>query len=311
MKFLLLLPVYYAIACFTLPFITTLFIPTNTPNSDDTETQKSVTVLNIADNTTSVMNMEDYLVGVVAAEMPAAFESEALKAQAVAARTYTIYKSSSSDHEADVCTDFAHCQAYLTEGEMLTNWGSDFDFYHNKIRNAVYSTQGEYLTYNDEPIMAVFHSMGGGQTQNSGDVWGNQLPYLQSVPSPGEEEATGYHSTVTLPFEEFKNIVLSKYPSAQINSYLDISQPTRTASGHVKSIIIGSVTVSGAEMRTLFNLRSTRFDLTFFSDNITFNVTGYGHGVVMSQYGANAMAKSGSGYAEILSHYYQGATLTE
>ncbi len=310
MKFLLLLPIYYATVCFALPFITTLFVPQDVP-SPTIEASATVTVLNKDDNTSSTMNMEDYLIGVVAAEMPAAFENEALKAQAVAARTYTMYKSHSSDHAEDVCTDFTHCQAYLSESEMLANWGNDYDFYREKIRNAVYSTQGEYLAFEGEPIMAVFHSMGGGQTQNSADVWGSSVPYLVSVPSPGEEEATNYHSTVSLSFDDFKKTIEAKFPNAKIASYLDVSQPVLTESGHVKSILVGTVSIPGATMRTLFNLRSTRFDITFSGDTVTFNVTGYGHGVGMSQYGANAMAKNGSTYSEILSHYYQGALLTE
>lgn len=311
MKFFLILPIYYIASCFAVPFLTTLFIPHEkaevAPLVEDTE----ISVFNHMDNTTTTMNMEDYLVGVVAAEMPAAFESEALKAQAVAARTYALYKSASGGHDADVCTDFSHCQAYLKDEEMRSNWGDEYDFYFNKIKSAVYDTKGEFLTYNEEPIMAVFHSMGGGQTQNSGDVWGTQMPYLVSVPSPGEEAATNYLSTVTLTFDEFKNTILKKYPHAKLASYLDVSQPALTESGHVKSMVIGSVSISGSELRTMFNLRSTRFIISFSDNNVTFNVTGYGHGVGMSQYGANAMAKEGKTYKEILSHYYKGVTFTE
>lgn len=257
------------------------------------------------------MNFEDYLIGVVAAEMPASFEDEALKAQAVAARTYTLYKSASSFHEADVCTDYTHCQAYLTDEDMHTNWGKDYDFYYDKIKNAVYSTKNQHLTYNDEPVMAVFHSMGGGRTENSADVWGSPLPYLVSVDSPGEDAATNYHSTYSVTWAQFKEKIASLYPDIKLNSYLDISQPTLTEGGHVKSIMIASRSVSGTEIRTLFNLRSTKFDISFAGDNVIFSVTGYGHGVGMSQYGANAMAKDGKTYKEILSHYYQGTTISE
>lgn len=271
----------------------------------------TISVFNHTLNQTENMPMDEYLIGVVAAEMPAAFEDEALKAQAVAARTYTMYKSESSDHTADICTDFNHCQAYLSDLEMHKNWGSDYDFYFSKIKNAVYSTHGEYLTYNNEPIMAVFHSMGGGQTQNSGDVWGSQLPYLVSVPSPGEEDAANYISTYSLPFEEFSATITKAFPQAKITSFLDVSKPTLTSSGHVKSIIIGSVSIPGSKIRSMFNLRSTKFTLSFLENTVTFSVTGYGHGVGMSQYGANAMAKQGKTYKEILSHYYQGVTFSE
>lgn len=308
MKRYLILPVYYAIISVALPYLTTLFVPPEATIDDIV----SVNVFNHILNQSENMNLEDYLIGVVAAEMPASFEEEALKAQAVAARTYTLYKSAGESHpDGEVCTDPGHCQAYLTDEQMHTNWGNDYSLYFNKIKEAVYSTRGQVLTYNEEPVMAVFHSMGGGKTENSEDVWGSDIPYLVSVDSPGEEEATNYNSTVTVSFEDFKNKILSEYPNASINSFLDISQPVLSEGGHVKSMIIGAVTVSGTKLRSMFNLRSTKFYLTFEGGNVTFNVTGYGHGVGMSQYGANAMAKEGKTYKEILSHYYMGTTLSE
>lgn len=310
MKLFFFLPIYYIVTCFTIPFITTLFIP-NEPSVADAPHEDTITVFNHTDRTTYTMNTTDYITGVVAAEMPAAFGEEALKAQAVAARTYALYKAASVDHPADVCTDHNHCQAFFTETEMRTNWGSDYDFYYEKINSAVYSTQGEILTYNEEPIMAVFHSMGGGQTESCADVWGTEVPYLVSVPSPGEETASNYRSTVIVTFEDFKNTILAQYPNATVSSYLDVSAPALTQGGHVKSIIIGSVTVTGSAMRTMFDLRSTKFDISFADNNVIFSVTGYGHGVGMSQYGANAMAQGGKTYKEILSHYYPGTTLTE
>lgn len=314
MKKFFLLPLYYTISCLSVPFITSLFIPRQSPSPPpDAEPIKEATisVFNHMTNLSETMNMEDYLIGVVAAEMPAAFEVEALKAQSVAARTYTIYKANSTDHKETVCTNPGHCQAYLTQEQMQTNWGNDYDMYYKKIKDAVYSTQGEYITYNSEPIMAVFHSMGGGQTENSADVWGTHVPYLISVDSPGEEDAVNYHSSLSLTFEEFKNSIISHYPDANISSYLDVSKPTLTDGGHVKSIIIGSVTIPGTKIRQIFNLRSTKFDIFFNENNVTFSVTGYGHGVGMSQYGANAMARMGKNYKEILAHYYHGTTLSE
>lgn len=311
MKLLLFLPLFYALSCYTIPFVTTLFIPQKSSVlPPEPETENTITVFNHTLNTTSSMNMDEYLIGVVAAEMPAAFEPEALKAQAVAARTYTMYKSDFSDHRADVCTDYSHCQAYLSNEQMHSVWGNDYEFYYNKIKSAVYSTSGEHITYEQEPIMAVFHSMGGGRTENSSDVWGTSLPYLTSVSSPGEDIATNYYSTVTVSFDEFKTAILSQYPTAKISSYLDVSEPILTQGGHVKSMLIGSVTISGSSLRSLFNLRSTKFDISFSQENVIFSVTGYGHGVGMSQYGANAMAKEGKSYKEILSHYYQGVSLS-
>lgn len=311
MKKFLILPVYYTVISIAFPYFASSFFSPAPKPADTDEAVETVTVLSHMNSESETMSLEDYLIGVVAAEMPASFEDEALKAQAVAARTYTYYKSDSGGHEEDVCTDPGHCQAYFTKSDMELNWGGDYEFYFDKIKEAVYSTRGEHLTYNEEPVMAVFHSMGGGKTENASDVWGNSLPYLISVESPGEEAASTYKTSVTVSFNEFKEKILALYPNAKINSFLDISQPILTEGGHVKSMVIGSVTVSGTTLRTLFNLRSTKFDLVFEEDNITFNVTGYGHGVGMSQYGANAMAKEGKDYREILSHYYQGTTLSE
>lgn len=317
MKKLLILPIYYTLCVVSLPFLTTLFMPArpldSSPPDYAPEEEQTISVFNHLTNTTENMKLEDYLIGVVAAEMPAAFENEALKAQAVAARTYTFYKAASTDHDADICTDSSHCQAYLTEYDMYLNWQNDYPRYYEKVKDAVYSTKGEIITYDSKPVMAVFHSMGGGKTESSADVWGGDYPYLVSVESPGEEEATNYHSTLTVTFDEFKNKITEKYPDITISSPLDISKPTLTQGGHVKSLIIGGKTIEGTLMRTIFNLRSTKFSLSFSdSDNtVTFSVTGYGHGVGMSQYGANAMAKEGKTYKDILSHYYQGTTLTE
>lgn len=310
LKRYLFLPVYYAVISVLLPFCTTLFIPASPP--EESAKEETISVFNHVTNLSENMILEDYLIGVVAAEMPAAFESEALKAQAVAARTYTFYKSRSNVHtDGDICTDSGHCQAYLTDEQMRTNWGTDYDLYFNKIKDAVYSTQREHLTYNEEPVMAVFHSMGGGKTENSQDVWGSEIPYLISVDSPGEEVAVNYNSSLTITFDEFKAIVLAAYPNAALNSFSDVSVPVLSEGGHVKSIIIGAVNIPGTAIRSLFNLRSTKFTISFNENNVTFNVTGYGHGVGMSQYGANAMAKEGKDYKEILSHYYPGTTLYE
>lgn len=315
MKKLFILPIYYSLVSIIVPYLVLAAFSVGKteapPQAPAATYEDTVSVFNPTDNTTTTMNMTDYLTGVVAAEMPAAFEKEALKAQAVAARTYTMYKASLNEHDADVCTDFAHCQAYITNEEMKKVWGDDFDLYYNKIRDAVTQTEGEHLVYNEEPVMAVFHSMGGGFTENSADVWGEAVPYLVSVESPGEETATNYYSSCTVSFEEFKSKITSAFPEAKIYSPEDVSDPILTDGGHVKSIVIGSVSIPGTKIRTLFNLRSTKFDISFENDMVTFSVTGYGHGVGMSQYGANAMAKEGKSYTEILAHFYRGTTMRE
>lgn len=317
MKKLLLLPIYHIAVSLLIPFL--IYHPTakselsNQPPLEENTTQKdeTINVFNPSSDTTEPMSMTDYITGVVAAEMPASFESEALKAQAVAARTYAIYKTTSSDHPNCVCTDFSHCQAFMTTEQMHSVWKDDYNAYYSKIKDSVIATKNEHLVYNSEPVMAVFHSMGGGYTENSEDVWGTSVPYLVSVESPGEESAANYRTNKSVSFEEFKNTIKSAYPNISISSPADVSSPILTDGGHVKSIIIGSISVPGTKMRSLFNLRSTKFDLSFENGNVIFSVTGYGHGVGMSQYGANAMAKEGKTYKEILSHYYSGTTIEE
>ncbi len=310
MKKVFLLPIYFLFFCIVVPLGAAFFAPQSEGAVETTASKgETVTVWNKADDTTHTLDMTDYITGVVAAEMPASFEVEALKAQAVAAATYALYRQGSHENGCDVCTDSAHCQAYLSQDEMRAKWGSEYDTYYSKIRSAAESVAGEYLSYNSEPVMAVFHSMGGGKTESSADVWGEVVPYLVSVDSPGEDAATNFYSSVTVTFEEFKNKILSQYLTAVISSQYDVSEPILTDGGHVKSIIVGGCSITGTEMRTMFDLRSTMFTITFDADSVTFNVTGYGHGVGMSQYGANAMAKEGKTYEEILSHYYSGATL--
>jgi len=265
------------------------------------------------ENKVKTMKIEDYLCGVVAAEMPATFENEALKAQAVAARSYTFYKKSnpSSEHpEAVVCTDSTHCKAYKTKKEQLTQWGKDAVEYTNKIHDAVYSTAGEILTYNGEVAMTVFHSQsGGGRTVNSKDVWGGDVPYLVSVESHGEENAPNFYSTVTISFDEFKNKLIQEYPELKIESFADIGEYVISDGESVKTVQIGNLQLNGKDIRQIFGLRSSCFKIKCEENSIIFEVKGYGHGVGMSQYGANTLASEGYSYIDILKHYYTGTEL--
>lgn len=259
------------------------------------------------------MDIEEYLMGVVCAEMPASFEKEALKAQAVAARSYAIYRmeNPSGEHTgAAVCTDFAHCKAYKKIETAQKEWGKDADKYSEKIKQAIEETAGEILTYNGEVALAVFHSQsGGGRTENSSDVWGGDVPYLVSVESHGEENAPNFYSSAIFSFEEFKEKILSQNSEAKLNTPEDIGKSEISEGGSVKSITIGGVDFTGREIRTLFNLRSSCFKIFADGENVRFEVTGYGHGVGMSQYGANTMAKEGFDYKKILTHYYSGTQI--
>ena len=266
------------------------------------------------DGTVETMSMSDYLWRVVAAEMPASFENDALRAQAVCARTYSLWKLQARSHEsdgADICADSNCCQAYISQEDAAQRWEDSAEAYTAKIAAAVADTDGQVLTYGGAPIQAVFFSSADGQTADAAEVWGRALPYLVPVDSPEGDEVPNYHSTVTLTAEEVRTLAqgaglgcdLSGEPSAWFQNL------TRTASGRVAAVDLGGVSLSGGACRSLFALRSASFDVAEAGGVFTFSVTGYGHGVGMSQYGANAMAKAGSGWREILAHYYTGAEL--
>lgn len=256
----------------------------------------------------------DYLVGVVAAEVPASFAPEALKAQAVAARTYLQRSlSGASKHEnADICSSPECCQAYMTSDELKEKWGKNYDEYIEIIKDTVSETDGEYLSYEGEAIFAAFHSSSAGKTEDSDAIWGD-YPYLVSVSSPeGEEDVPNYISTLSLRDIDFRDTVLYLKPEADMTGDAEdwVSDTKRDLSGRVEHMTIGGVEFTGRELRELFSLRSTAFELEHKDGEFTFTVTGYGHGVGMSQYGANVMAKDGADYKEILLHYYPGAVLT-
>lgn len=260
------------------------------------------------------ITMDKYLTGVVGAEMPASFEPEALKAQAVAARTYTMYKMQvdpSSNHpEADVCDNSACCKAYKSDDELKEKWGNSYSAYIQKVSNAVSSTDGEYLSYDSKPILAVFHSSSTGKTEACENVWGNSLPYLISVDSMEDSEnVPQYESVVTISHSNFKESILKNHPDADFSGTW-ITDTNYSESGRLLTANIGGVTVTGSELRKLFELRSTGMEINITDEDIVFTVTGYGHGVGMSQYGANAMAQNGSSYDEILAWYYTDTILT-
>lgn len=257
------------------------------------------------------MDLEDYLVGVVRAEMPASFEPEALKAQAVAARTYTLYQIAGGGRhgEAQICTNPGCCQAYIEEADIRARWGSAADDLCAKTAAAVRETAGEILTYEDEPILAVFHAASPALTRAAGDVWNRDLPYLQSVSSPeGGASVPGYHDTRSFTPEDFKSRLagLGCDFDRPISDWL--RNPVTDAAGSVETLEVGGIPLSGTRFRQLLGLRSVCFTWSITENQISFTTTGYGHGVGMSQYGANALAAEGKTYREILAHYYPGTT---
>ena len=262
------------------------------------------------------MDMGTYLLGVLRAEMPASFEEEALKAQAIAARTYTLYRirgGGSANHpDADACDDINCCKAYKTAEQAAADWGSMAVFYEEKLARAVSETDGEVILYDGAPILAVFFSSAGGSTQGAGDVWLNDLPYLKGVSSPENEELVpNYYSVASFAAAELKERVLAAYPGADLSGSPEgwICDIVRNESGYVASVTVGGVKLRGNDLRMLLSPRSPSFTAAYQNGTFTFHVTGYGHGVGMSQYGANAMAKEGCSAEEIVQHYFSGTTV--
>ena len=255
--------------------------------------------------------MADYLWGVVAAEMPASFEEEALKAQACAARTYTVIKQNSASQKhpgADICADSTCCQAYVERDAALLRWGLSAQENEEKITRAVEGTDGLGILYQGEPIQALFFSSAAGRTVDAVEVWGNSVDYLKSVDSPEGEEVPNYRSQASFSAEEVRTLTLAAYPGADLSGDPSgwFGEIVRNEGGTVTSLKLGGVTLTGGQARTLFSLRSAAFTVTWDGSQFLFDVTGYGHGVGMSQYGANAMAKEGKSFEEILTWYYTG-----
>lgn len=294
--------------------------PTLSPSPHDVYVYQddAVNVRVLIDGAIVEMTMAQYLTGVVAAEMPATFEVEALKAQAVAARTETLYHilyyDSAKHPDADVCSDSTCCQAYLDDESLRQQWGADYDTYMKKISDAVKSTDGDCLVYNNVPIQAVFHSSSAGVTAESSEVWANSLPYLVSVESP-ESAATvpNFVSTVTVTLSDFKQTLVQRYSEAVFpdNTSLWVTDITFTNSGRISTLKLGGVMVTGPVVRGMFGLRSTAVSIEIGEENVIFTTMGYGHGVGMSQYGANTFASQGRTYRDILTWYYTGVSFAQ
>lgn len=289
--------------------------PSPTPSPTPTSSDKNVTVAVFNRELNEVVNMrlDEYLICVVAAEMPATFEQEALNAQAIAARTFTIIHMSgscSSNPQAKVCTYYGCCQAYVSPERMKKNWGDQYQEKYAKITQAVYSTDSIIMTYDNKPITVFYYSTSNGKTEACQDVFVKNLPYYKSVESPGEETAPNFKSYVKISTDEFVKILNDEFSANVTTSNVkDSITLQRSAGGRVKTFTVNGISIKGTKIRTAFGLRSTDFTLTFNDNYVQIDVCGNGHGVGMSQYGADYMAKNGSNYEEILKHYYIGVSL--
>ena len=267
--------------------------------------QVNISVLD-TDDTVFQLPLNEYLTGVVLAEMPVSFQEEALKAQSVVARTFTIRASQneSKHEEADVCVHSDCCQAYIRPEHYLAQGGNSESV--NRIYQIVKSTDSEVLTYEGELIEATYFSCSGGYTEDAVAVWGTDIPYLQSVASPGEEHATHYTDSVQFTAGEFATLLGVELTGTPASWFADT---TYTDGGGVATMSIGGASFTGTELRKRLGLRSTAFTVLPQGDCIVINTRGFGHRVGMSQYGADAMARDGSTYRQILNYYYQGTQL--
>ena len=277
----------------------------------------SAVLLTVQDGeTVESMALDQYLRGVVRGEMPASFELEALKAQAAAERTYVYYQLAAGRKEAhpdaDVCTDPGCCSAWLSEEAAREKWGEDFDGWESHIEEAVAATDGQTALYDGQPILAVFHSSSAGKTAEAGDVWSGDVPYLRSVDSPeGEETVPNYYSAAEFTAAEAKTLLAQAHPELTFSGGPDkwFGAAERDDSGRVSTVEVCGAPLRGVEVRRIFSLRSACFTIDAAAERVTFRVTGYGHGVGMSQYGANELARQGKTWQEILMWYYADITV--
>ncbi len=260
------------------------------------------------------LTMGEYLSGVVAAEMPASFPIEALKAQAVAARTDTVWRQSGhSPHpEGACCSDPACCKAWLSEAELRSRWGEEYESWSAAIREAVRETDGLVLLYAGKPIFAAFHACSPGRTEASENVWVEALPYLRSVSSPETADTVpNFSSAVILSWDELRRTAEAEYPGLALTGPGEtwLNEAVYSESGRLLTVKLGDRTLTGTQLRFLLGLRSTAVTWTCGDEEIRFEAKGYGHGVGMSQYGARQMALDGADWKDILAHYYPGTTV--
>lgn len=286
------------------------YTPAPTSEIPPAEDNTVIKLYNKKNDTVTPMNINDYLVGVVAAEIPADFHEEAIKAQAVAARSYLLShmksgEKNSSHKGGDVCNDHTHCQAWISE-EELENSKTPQEC--EKIKKAVLATSGQVMTYDKKVINAVFHSTSSGNTESAVSVWGSDIPYLQSVASGGDMQSPKYSSENEFTTDEFKKKAESALGNINWSAglYSDIE---RSDAGGIISITVGDKKIKGTKFREIYSLRSTNVQLSADADSVKTKVLGYGHGVGMSQYGANYLANEGKSYIEILKTYYTGVEI--
>lgn len=268
------------------------------------EKTETVKLYNPQNGETQLIDMDEYIFGVVAAEMPVLYEIEALKAQAVAAYTFTLFrKNANKEKDYDITSDFTVDQSYISKTQAQEKWGDKAEEYTEKIEKAVSEVSGLAITYDSLPILAVYSASSCGKTQNAADVWGGKYPYLVSVDSEWDKLSADNISKVTISADELK-AKLSSLVQISGDTTEWIKNITKNKAGYVTCLEISGKEVSGNDIRNALDLKSSAFDVSLGESAFTFTVSGNGHGVGMSQTGANGMAKESFDYKEILSHYY-------
>lgn len=275
------------------------------------ETHDSFKILDTSTDKITELSVEDYIFGVVAAEMPALYEKEALKAQAVAAYTFALFrKTENADKSYDITNDPLCDQSFITEQTARERWGNNADEYCEKIKSATAEIENRIITYEKQPILAVYHAISFGTTEDAKNVWGKEYPYLKSVSSIGDKLCDGYISTAQFSDEKVKETLSAEMEvTGEAQNYF--GTVNRTEAGTVDTITVCGKELKGSRIRSLFNLRSSNFEVKYQDGNFIFTTYGYGHAVGLSQNGANYMAKQGADFEEILTHYYQGCKITE
>jgi len=284
--------------------------------STQSEEQQSVFKMLCGDEVVTLTD-KDFLIRTLAMEMPASYHEEALKAQAVAAYTYYHRRRKAQQDNADpdlkgadFITPNATFPQNYTEEKLRERWGDKYEEYHQKMEDAVEAVWGQTLTYDGKLIDACFHAMSNGQTETAEQVWGAKVPYLQAAASPGDTQANGYRSTATFTPDQVRDILSDeKGVTLSDDPAKWFGKPTLSDSGTVASQSVGGKKIAGTRVRTLFGLRSASYSVTYENDTFTFSVRGYGHGVGMSQNGADCLAREGYSYKDILKHYYAGVTI--
>ena len=284
--------------------------------AEEKENDDTISVFMTADNETEVMDMRDYIIGAVSAEVPASYNEEAIKAQALAAVTFAEYrKKNSADKNiggADISDNSSRHQGYMSKEEMQEKWGDAFDVYYEKIADCVDEVLDKVITYDGEPIMAAYHAISSGKTESAKNMWGKDIEYLRSVDSSWDKDSTRYSSEVVLTAQELAKKV-SSIENADFSEDEDnrIKITSISDSGTVLKAEICGVEMTGMEIRNLLSLRSPSFEVEYNDGEFVFSVYGYGHGVGMSQNGANCMAQNGKTYEEIIAHYYPGTIIED